>query len=66
MTLSKFFKSASPLEGEVGAKRRVGGYLSAFSQASGMRRQYPPPGGQSAADLPHKGGGALRVLGFGL
>ena len=50
-------KSASPLEGEVGPQGRVGSNLSAFSMPSDVLNQYPPPAGQSAVDLPLKGGG---------
>jgi hypothetical protein len=48
---------ASPLEGEVDAKRRVGGTGAAFSVRPEWRHQYPPPGNASVADLPLKGGG---------
>jgi tRNA modification GTPase len=47
---------ASPLEGEVGPKGRVGG--SAAPSPAGRRlHQYPPPAGQNAVDLSLKGGG---------
>ncbi|HEX4507249.1 MAG TPA: tRNA uridine-5-carboxymethylaminomethyl(34) synthesis GTPase MnmE [Alphaproteobacteria bacterium] len=47
---------ASPLEGEVGPKGRVGG-SAATSPTERGRDHHPPPAGQSAADLPLKGGG---------
>jgi len=47
---------ASPLEGEVGLQGRVGG-AAATSPAKRGRKHHPPPAGQSAVDLPLKGGG---------
>ena len=48
---------APPLAGEVGSQVQVGGGNAAISPALQSRRRHPPPGGQSAVDLPLKGGG---------
>ncbi len=52
-------KTASPLEGEVGAERRVGGDAAARKIVGfGRRRPHTPhPSTLRVADLPLKGGG---------
>ena len=54
---------ASPLEGEVGAKRRVGGDASTRRFLGDLTKAapYPPPAGQNAVDLPLKGGGDFII-----
>jgi len=50
-------KVASPLEGEVGPKVRVGGNGAAFSQTADLLSHTPHPSMLRIADLPLKGGG---------
>ena len=56
--LTKSF--ASPLEGEVGPKVRVGGDGPALSVPARRRRHTPLPPTQSVVDLPLKGGGEAK------
>jgi precorrin-3B synthase len=67
-------QNASPLEGEVGdaTASTCGGFRAAARQDSGAMREdrgrgrrYPPPGNQSVADLPLKGGGETRLSPLG-
>ncbi len=55
MGRSKLF--GSPLEGEVGPQVREGGAGPAGRIFGRRRDHHPPPAGQSAVDLPLKGGG---------
>jgi protein ImuB len=59
--VSRKQKSAASLEGEVGAKRRVGGNVAAFSRPVDMLNRTPHPSTLRIADLPLKGGGAFKT-----
>jgi hypothetical protein len=60
MGLAAPFFSASPIEGQVGPKVRVGGTGAAFSVAQDLRNQTPHPA--LRADLPLNGGGAWCII----
>jgi len=59
--LSPSDANASPLEGEVDPEGRAGGTL-ATGPADQRRHHHPPPAGQSAVDLPLKGGGEMKAI----
>jgi hypothetical protein len=54
VTMFAVLRTASPLEGEVGPKVRVGGTVATGRLPETVRRRdhYPAPAGQSAVDLP--------------